>query len=137
MVKQQKMKKRGYTLVEILMAVAILGMIAAIVVPRFNSQIKYSGTNKTKANLETLRTAVRLFYEQEGIWPNNSLSNLISGAPSGYQYLPVIPSEGVKNKNNVLNIPDYSGGWVWETTTHTLRPDLPGTDANGAPYSSY
>ena len=128
---------KAFSLVEVLMAVAILGLIAAIIVPRFGKQAAQSNIAKTKANLETLRTAIRLFYEQEGAWPMPDLSNLTVTMPSGMKYLPAIPREGITNSNVVVNIPDYSGGWYWDTTLHELYPNLPGLDAEGNPYSSY
>jgi prepilin-type N-terminal cleavage/methylation domain-containing protein len=129
--------KKGFSLVEILMAVAILGLIAAIVVPQFNKQVAQSNIAKTKANLETLRTAIRLFYEQEAAWPMSDLSNLTVTMPSGMKYLPVIPKEGVTQKNTVVNIPDYTGGWWYDPPTHKILPNLLGTDANGDWYNTY
>jgi len=128
----------GYTLVEILLAVAILGMITAIIVPRFNKQTPRTGIGKTRASLEVLRIAVRLYYEQEGAWPGADLTDLSDGsAPSGYVYLPQIPAEGITGQNRIVNLPDYAGGWVWETTGHVLRPNILGNDAEGTPYSNY
>ena len=128
---------RGYTLVEVLMVVFIIAMLASLVTIRYDRQRRQTAVNVTKSNLESIRTSIALFYEAEGMYPTSDLSDLVSGSPSGAKYLGAIPAEAINNKNVVVNIPTYNGGWVYETGMHTVRPNLLGNDINGNPYSSY
>lgn len=126
----------GYTLVEVLLVVMIVGMLAAMIVPKYDLQRKKAAVNATKANLEVLRTAVAVYYETEGSWPAGNLLGLIN-SPTGVQYLGAIPKEAITDQNRVVNISDYNGGWVYETATHVIRLNVLGNDVNGTPYNTY
>src|SRR5688572_18599613 len=52
---------RGFTLVEILIVVIILGILAAIVIPQFTSASEDARRNSLSAQLQTLRSQVELY----------------------------------------------------------------------------
>ena len=132
------MTKRGFTLIELVMVIVIIGILALIIVPKFASQRAKAQIATTKANLESLRTAIDLFYANEGEWPDNDLGDLADGtSPSTDKYIRAIPKDGVKSANTVVNTQGNAGGWFWNTTTHELLPNLTGNDAEGNPYSGY
>ncbi len=130
--------KKGYTLVEVLMVVFIIGLLSSLVVMRYDSERKRTAINVTKANLESIRTAIALFYEVEGNWPVGNLSELYLGtAPSGKKYLAKLPAEEITHKNSVTNVSTNTGGWFYDLPTHTIVPNFTGVDSNGAAYSTY
>ena len=53
--------KKGFTLVELLIVIVILGILAAIVIARFAGATKESKEANLKGNLRTLRAAVETF----------------------------------------------------------------------------
>jgi len=55
-----KMRK-GFTLVEILIVVVILGILAAIVIPQFSEASTEAKLNSLKSNLQTMRSQVALY----------------------------------------------------------------------------
>lgn len=129
---------RGYTLTEILTVLFIIGLLLSLSVISFYSQNQRSKVNVTKANLESIRTAIALYYEVEGVYPSNNLDTLYNGAsPHGRKYLGGMPPEAVTNNKTVYNSPFYSGGWYYNFTTHVIVPDLNGNDMYGVPFSSY
>ena len=57
-------KARGFTLIEILIVVVILGILAAIVIPQFNNATTASKSSSVSTTAQTLRGAVQLYYYQ-------------------------------------------------------------------------
>ena len=59
----------GFTLVEILVVVIILGILAGLVVPRIVDQPEKARQTKAKMQIESLETALRLFKLDNGYYP--------------------------------------------------------------------
>lgn len=87
-------KRTAFSLIELLAVVTILGIIAAIIVPRVAVS---SDTAKTKVNLHnkaTINAAVERWYVEKGAWPANNLSDI--GADANYfpDGIPTNPTNG-------------------------------------------
>ena len=64
--------RRGFTLVEILIVVVIMGILAAIVVPQFSQSSDDARFTSTVQNLQSMRGQVDLYKNQhEGRWPGD------------------------------------------------------------------
>jgi prepilin-type N-terminal cleavage/methylation domain-containing protein len=93
-------KRAGFSFMELLAVVTILGIIAAIIVPRVTVS---SDTAKAKVNLHskaTINSAVERWYVEKGAWPATDLSDIgadISYFPSG------IPTNPVDGSSYTLN----------------------------------
>jgi len=75
-------KKRGFTLVELLIVIVILAVLAAIAIPRFMDSGTRSKEASLKSNLKLVRNSIELFHNDTGAWPA-ALSDLTgSSAPS-------------------------------------------------------
>lgn len=61
----------GFTLLGVLVAVMIIGIMATIAVPRFNSIIASANTAKVQADLTTLDTAIVIYQTEKGALPTN------------------------------------------------------------------
>src|SRR5271155_2740691 len=53
--------RRGFTLVEILIVVIILGILAAIVIPQFTNASNDARNNSVASTLQTVRSQLELF----------------------------------------------------------------------------
>jgi len=64
-------KKRAFTLVEVILVVVIVGILAAIVIPR----ITYTRTEAQKgacgSNVAALNSQIELYHVQVGTWPTD------------------------------------------------------------------
>jgi len=59
--KGYRTNKRGFTLVEILIVVIILGILAAIVIPQFTNASQDARKNSLTSQLQTIRSQVELY----------------------------------------------------------------------------
>lgn len=53
-------KKKGFTLIELIIVIAILGILAAIAIPRYNKSKEKAAETAHDANIEMLKSAAHL-----------------------------------------------------------------------------
>lgn len=147
--------KRGFTLVEILIVVVILGILAAIVIPQFTGASTEAKLSSLVSDLQSMRSQIELYKLQhnEAI-PSFTLAadpgtgemvngltgtTLIDGtlvaagtADSYGPYLMKMPTNQFNNLDTVqLNgtIGDGNAGWEYRTSDNMMYPDF--IDMNG------
>jgi prepilin-type N-terminal cleavage/methylation domain-containing protein len=78
--KRDTCQKDGFTLIEILVVIILLGILATIIIPQISVSSEDAKLNSLKTNLSHMRDAIRLYYAQHNnIYPG---ANYISGLPS-------------------------------------------------------
>jgi general secretion pathway protein G len=75
---------RGFTLVELLLVLVILGVLAAIVIPKFSGRTQQAKIQATVTQISTFRTALDAFEVDNGYYPKGR---------SGLQDLIVMPRD--------------------------------------------
>ena len=128
---KKRKKNSGFTLVEIVLVIVIIGILAAIVVPKFAGQTDSAKIAKTRANLQSIRSAVRLFQSDNDGTPPAAMADLVPN------YIPRVPEEGITPSTAVAAAVDGSGGWAFDPSDGSANVNLNGNDANGDPYSEY
>jgi general secretion pathway protein G len=83
--------KKGYTLVEILFVMALIGILAAILIPNFTSSSIRAREAVLKENLFQIRDALGKFFFDTKKYPT-SIEELLP------KYLKVIPIDPIMNK---------------------------------------
>lgn len=68
---QKSLTAKGFTLVELLVVIVILGILAAVVVFSVSGIQNNAQANACKTEKRTLDTAVEAYYAKEGGWPGS------------------------------------------------------------------
>lgn len=82
--RRQVSKIRGFTLIEIMVVVVIIGLLAAVIVPNVVSQVEKARVSKAQQDIASLETALTMFKLDNSKYP---------GTDQGLQSLVVQPSD--------------------------------------------
>lgn len=80
----RRARRAGFTLFEMIIVVAILGLLVALVAPRLTGNLEKSKITATKTQIANLSTSVEQFYLEVGRYPSQEegLQALIERPPS-------------------------------------------------------
>ena len=146
------MRKSGFTLVEILIVIVVLGILAAIVVPQFTDASTDAKTSSLVSNLQTIRSQIQMYKIQHGGSLPGAGTASVSDALTKYTtsagalaatqapgsgvygpYLQSIPKNPFNDKTTIDEdgtVGDNNAGWELNTTTGAFQAD--DTAAHGA-----
>lgn len=75
-----KTVQNGFTLIELMIVVAIIGVLAAVAIPAYNNYVARTQVSEAMTLLDGVRTAIQENYEVNGSWDVNAISAvLLSG----------------------------------------------------------
>jgi general secretion pathway protein G len=101
-------KKSGFTMIELLVAVAILAMLVSIAAPRYFGNMDRAREDVLRENLYILRDVIDKFHADHGRYPSN-LEELVKE-----KYMRKVPVDPLTQSPNswmlVPALPDGSGG---------------------------
>ena len=128
--------RNGFTLVEILIVVIILGILAAIVIPQFSNAAVTSRKNSMVEQLKTLRSQIQLFKIQHNdILPDlvtnqwgqfqstTNLSGAVDTTAAGKlgPYVNKSPQNPLNSNSTVAASAGAGVGWVYTLSTGVLN----------------
>ena len=152
-----KMNKKGFTLIELMIVVAIIGILAAIAIPKFADLISKSKEGATKGSLSSIRSALQIYYgDNEGAFPaidaggaGHGLDSLTTDA----KYLSAVPTaklpetgvadSALVTEENLTADIDNAGGWFYfnvqgnTSTWGNILVNCTGNALNGVAWSTF
>lgn len=140
------MKRRAFTLAEIMTVVGIMGMIATIAVPQYVNTVRRSREDALRSNLAVIRAAVDAYRMDTGVFPSvlndiaatsapaNGLSDAgastpITSADWRGPYVRTVPNDSVSSAAMTYTTTSPNVGRVTSSAT--------GNDSRGVAFSTY
>ncbi|MDG2021309.1 MAG: prepilin-type N-terminal cleavage/methylation domain-containing protein [Phycisphaerales bacterium] len=121
---------RGFTLIEILIVVVILGILAAIIIPQFASAQSAARATAMRSQLGTVRSQIAAWQVQNG--------GQIPGGPGGTadEAIDTLIADGYLTRT-VFVSPGFV--WIWDSSRAELEieydpsidPSIPDADGDG------
>lgn len=115
---------RGFTLIEILIVIAIIAILALAIIPNYVGFDVDARAVTTKSNLSVVRNRISLYRAKEGAYPQSLgdfLAKTYSDAGIEKPYLKKLPAELITDKSGSNSFQDQlssqpfsnTGGWIY------------------------
>jgi prepilin-type N-terminal cleavage/methylation domain-containing protein len=142
----------GFTLVELMIVVAIIGVLAIVAIIQYAGWIEKAAEGGTKAGLGTMRVSAAVYYgDHEGLWPT-TLDDAGHHEFSRYiGHIAVVQVTGRFDRHRqvrprgrlvvpatMMQIPTGQGvGWMYDSSTGNVYVNSTLRDSKAMPYSYY
>jgi general secretion pathway protein G len=125
------MKQKGYTLIELLIVLAIIGLLVSVALPRFREAHQRAKEAVLKENLFTIRQTIDQYHHDKGKYPT-SISTLVQEG-----YLRKMPIDPIAQSDSAwIEVPEDMGdnpdptaqAGIWDVKSGATGKTLDGKD---------
>ena len=71
-------QNKGFTLVELLVVISLIGILSTLVIANLNSARERARDAQRKSDLRNIQTALRLYYNDNAGYPASSSYNIVA-----------------------------------------------------------
>ena len=106
--------KKGFTLIELLIVIAIIGIMVALILPNLAGARERARDARRKADLNSVQTALRLYYNDNQEFPASLTWNgSLKSTDNITTYMALLPIDPSSSATNILyNYFPSSGGYI-------------------------
>ncbi|MCY2931156.1 MAG: prepilin-type N-terminal cleavage/methylation domain-containing protein [Planctomycetota bacterium] len=120
--------RNGFTLVEILIVVIILGILAAIAIPQFSAASDDARVSTLASDLQSVRDQLELYkFRHGGGYPDDVVAALTDSDGAFGPYMMKFPTNPFVTANgNQVDTTTLGGstcGWFYDKTNGIFKPD--------------
>ena len=119
--------KRGFTVIELLVVLAVVGLLVAVVAPRYTQHVDRARETALRQNLAAIRQAIDQFRADRSRYPVG-IEELVSA-----RYLPRVPLDPVTERPDTWIATQRESG---EAGMTDVRSGAPGVAIDGTPYAA-
>jgi general secretion pathway protein G len=126
--------RRGFTLIELMVVMAVIALLVTIVAPRYLTQTDRAREAVLRNNLKETRDAIDKFYTDHGRYPQ-SLKELVD--TRYLKMLPVDPINGRNDRWTLAGSPSGGAASAQPSGVHDLHSSAAGRGLDGSTFDSW